>query len=97
MNSKLEGSRRDGRPRLRWMDSELKGKRKQGIKIWWIVATNSRGRELYGKPVPTVGCSVTDVDDVVDDDDDDGAGLYLLLICGEGGSEILVSKNKDLS
>ena len=81
MDSKLEESRRAGRPKLRWIDSEVKHKRKQGIKIWWIVATNSRGRELDGKPVPAVGSSVTDVGGG-DDDDDDCVGLYLLLIFG---------------
>jgi len=60
MDSKLEESRRAGRPKLRWMDSEVKDNRKQGIQIWWIVATNSRGRDSDGKPVPTVGSSVTD-------------------------------------
>jgi hypothetical protein len=46
MDSKLEGSRTAERPKLRWIDIEVKDKRKRGIKIWWIVVINSRGREL---------------------------------------------------
>ena len=57
---------------------------KMGILIWWIVATNSRRMEFYGKPVPTVGCRVTN-----DDDDNDGVGLGLSLIWGGGGARYL--------
>jgi hypothetical protein len=63
------GSRRKGRPRLRWVDDLEEDLKKIGISGWRRMAEDRKGwrRRLLQRSGPFKGCSTPD------DDDDDGA------------------------
>jgi hypothetical protein len=60
--SKPEGTRRVGRPSLRWLDSVEKDLGLLGIRGW---KTKALDRNLWRRPRPTQGCSVSKEEEVV--------------------------------
>jgi hypothetical protein len=54
--SNLEGTRRAGRPSLKWLDSVEKDLRLLGIRGW---KTKALDRNLRRRPRPTRGCTVS--------------------------------------
>jgi hypothetical protein len=54
--SKPEGTRRAGRPSLRWLNSVEKDLRLLGIRGW---KTKALDRNLWRRPRPTQGCTVS--------------------------------------
>jgi hypothetical protein len=66
------GSRRKGRPRLRWVDDLEEDLKKIGIRGWRRMAEDREGWcRLLQRSRPFKGCSTTD-------DDDDNLNLYIL-------------------
>ena len=70
-NTKPDGARSVGRPKLRWQDAVDQDIRILGVKSWKKVALN-RGEwtQLLQKPWPTRDCRAND------DDDDDQPTVY---------------------
>jgi hypothetical protein len=60
--SKPEGTRRAGRPSLRWLDSVEKDIRLRGIQGWKIKTLDMN---LWRRPRPTQGCSVSKKEEVL--------------------------------
>jgi hypothetical protein len=75
MEQQLYGTRRAGRPKLRWVDSEM-------LEIWELITERQQhkigkdGGEFLRK-TRYKGCSATD-----DDDDDDECCSYLRVFIG---------------
>jgi hypothetical protein len=59
--SKPEGTRRAGRPSLRWLDSVEKDLKLLGTRGW---KTKALDRNLWRRPRPTRGCSVSKEEEV---------------------------------
>jgi hypothetical protein len=56
--SQPEGSRRKGRPRLRWLDSVLKDLKTLEVNAWWKKALDTDlWSEIIRRPRYTEGCS----------------------------------------
>jgi hypothetical protein len=67
LNTKLDGIRRVGRPKMRWKDGVNQDMRTLEVKNWKKVAHRQRrmGQSFLRRPGTTKGCRVND-----DDDDD---------------------------
>jgi hypothetical protein len=55
-NYGLQGRRRIGRPKLRWIDGALDDIKKTGVKNWWTVARHKKAwRKFLGKSTVHIG------------------------------------------
>jgi hypothetical protein len=67
-NTKPEGTRKVGRPRLRWEECVWQDIRILGVRNWRVASNREEWRAILRRAEPTQGCRAN-----IDDDDDDDA------------------------